>query len=140
MISVLILKTFLNNETKGALTLYPLDNSETTTPEVKNLLPGTELIGLPELFQNAVKMCLFSRVLMLNGSHGNVEWAAADRTGEPGLLSFLRFVIPVPLVLSLIVLAQILLLAQRFDAFTLINHDFQFSASFFDRKALLHES
>jgi hypothetical protein len=107
MVSVLILKTLLNDEAEGVLSLHPFNDAEAAASEIDHLFFGIELIGFLELFQYAVKMCLLSRLLMLNGCYGYIEWTVAYRADETLPSSFFRVVILVPLVPSAIIFTQI---------------------------------
>ena len=82
MVSVLILKALPNDESEGVLSLHPFNDAEAAASEIDHIFLGIELIGFLEFFQNAVKMCLFSRLLMLNGCYGYIEWTVAYRADE----------------------------------------------------------
>jgi len=82
VVSVLILKALLNDESEGVLSLHPFNDAEAAASEIDHIFLGIELIGFLEFFQNAVKMCLLSRLLMLNGCYGYIEWTVAYRADE----------------------------------------------------------
>lgn len=60
VVPVFILKAFFNDKAKGALAFHPFNNTEATASKIDNFFLWIKLIVVLELFEDAVKMCLFS--------------------------------------------------------------------------------
>ena len=59
-VSVLILEALLDDESEGIFSLHPFNDTEAAASKIDYFFFWIELIVIPELFQNAVKMRLFS--------------------------------------------------------------------------------
>jgi hypothetical protein len=105
VIPVFILKSLFYDETRRAFALHTFDNTETTSTQIEQLFPRVQLIGFLQLLVDAIEVCLFTRIPMRYGSHGDVQRTVTYRAYWPGL-AFLRFVVVIPLVLLVIVLAH----------------------------------